>query len=169
MNTPKRAAAVILSAGLGLGIAGLAAPHAFAAPVPVEFRNDQGADETRPQYVRLAPSDLTLTSFGSLYTQVGEPISGRTVAVYLYTNGVRGEQLGSGATDASGVFRFDSALPSGWSSQDNFNVQLAFDDTDDTDGVDLGSASAVLRPVAEEDDDEPTEEPTATPSTTPSA
>lgn len=148
MTTMKRAAAVALTAGLGLGLAGMAAPNAFAAPVPVEFRNDAGADNTMPQYVRLSPGDTTLTSFGTLYTEAGEPISNRVVAVYLYTDGQRGAQLGAGVTRSDGQFRFNATLPSGWSDMDNFNVQLAFDDVDPNDGVEYESAEAVLEPVA---------------------
>lgn len=161
MNITKRAAAVALSAGLGLGIAGLAAPHAFAAPVPVEFRNDQGVDGTRPQYATPAHNAPSLTSFGSLYTQAGQPIANRTVTVYLFTNQVRGERLGSGTTNAAGAFRFDSRMPRGWSDQANFNVQIAFDDADDSDGVEYASVNAVLRPIAAPEGESPSAAPTS--------
>ncbi|OYN96974.1 hypothetical protein [Enemella evansiae] len=168
----KRVAAAALSVALGFGgaaaIAGTAfadtptatptatksavnSPKATNTPqvVPTEFRNSAGTDGTQPQYESLSSSDTTLTSFGSLYTQAGKPLAGQVVAVYEYTNGVRGAQLGAGTTNAQGQFRFDAKLPSGWSSKAGFNVQLAFDDPNGaSDGVLYGSASGVLKPIA---------------------
>ncbi|OYO00593.1 hypothetical protein CGZ95_08120 [Enemella evansiae] len=172
----KRVAAAALSVALGFGGAAAIAGTAFADTpttptksavasgrdttatptatntpqvVPTEFRNSAGTDGTQPQYESLSSSDTTLTSFGSLYTQAGKPLAGQVVAVYEYTNGVRGAQLGAGTTNAQGQFRFDAKLPSGWSSKAGFNVQLAFDDPNGaSDGVLYGSASGVLKPIA---------------------
>lgn len=130
------------------------------AAIPTEFRDTTGKDGTAPQYESLSSSDTTLTSFGTLYTEAGQPLANRVVAVYDYTNNTRGAQLGAGTTNAQGQFRFDAKLPAGWSTKAGFNVQLAFDDEA---GV-YGSASGVMKPVASTAT--PTKSPTKAPTTT---
>lgn len=162
----KRAIAFAAAAGLGLGISAMAAPNAFAAPIPTEFRNDTGVAGTMPQYDALEAGDRSMTSYGSLYTQTGEPLASRTIVIYNYTNGARGATLGSGTTNASGVFQFSSSLPAGWSTDPAFNVELVFEDATG----EYGPSYGIMKPVAvETDDDTPITTPITNPSTTPTA
>ncbi len=173
----KRVAAAALSVALGFGGAAAIATGANAAPtatatptksptakpgnpkqlIATEFRDEAGKDGTVPTYQRLYDSSTTLDSRGTLYTEAGAPLANRTIAIYDYSTGKRGKMLGAGTTDANGKFAFSVPLPSGWSDNPNFNVELAYDDTS---GV-YESAALYLKPQSS-GTATPTKSPTAT-------